>query len=172
MPRSVTPSDAEPDSDQPSGIAVEELGRLVRERRGHLSIRQAAADAGVSFSTLSRVEAGAQPDLATFVRLCAWLGLPPERFFRRSAERTESTIDAVTSHLLTDPRLTSEAAEHIVRIVNDLYSALAREVPHPPALAMHLRAASVLRPGVPDRLGALLKDMRDVLERRVREGSL
>jgi len=171
MPRSATRSGAQHEPDQPSGIEVEELGRLVRERRGALSIRQAAADAGVSFSTLARVEAGAQPDLATFTRLCAWLGVPPERFFRPSTQRAENTIDRVTSHLFADPRLTTEAAEHIVGIIRDLYGTLAREASEPPALAMHLRAASVLRPGVPERLGSLLTDMHAALEQRLGEGA-
>jgi transcriptional regulator with XRE-family HTH domain len=172
MPRSATRSGAHHEPDQPSGIKAEELGRLVREHRGALSIRQAAADAGVSFSTLARVEAGAQPDLATFTRLCAWLGFPPERFFRPITQRAEDTIDTVTSHLLADPRLTSEAAEHIVGIVRDLYGALARETSEPPALALHLRAASVLRPGIPERLASLLTDMHAALQRRIGEGAL
>jgi transcriptional regulator with XRE-family HTH domain len=172
MPRSATPSSAQHEPDQPSGIEAGALGRLVRERRGALSIRQAAADAGVSFSTLARAEAGAQPDLATFMRLCAWLGVPPERFFRPSMQRAENTIDTVTSHLLADPRLTAEAAEHIVGIVRDLYGALARETSEPPSLAMHLRAASVLRPGVPQRLASLLTDMHTTLEQRMGEGAL
>jgi transcriptional regulator with XRE-family HTH domain len=124
----------------------------------------------VSFSTLARVEAGAQPDLATFTRLCAWLAVPPERFFHPSTQRAENTIDRVTSHLLADPRLTTEAAEHIVGIVRDLYGTLARETSEPPALAVHLRAASVLRPGAPERLGSLLTDMHAALEQRVSEG--
>jgi transcriptional regulator with XRE-family HTH domain len=173
MPRSLSRS-GQPEAarEQPSGIAVEELRRLVRERRGKLSIRQAAEDAGVSFSTLSRVEAGAQPDLATFLQLCAWLGERPERFFRPNAQRISDTIDQVTSHLIADPRLSPDAAERIVSVVRDLYDALARDVQEPPALAMHLRAATVLRPGVPERLGSLLHDVHHALEQRLREGSL
>jgi transcriptional regulator with XRE-family HTH domain len=165
----VRSGDAQPTTTQPGGIAVEELGRLVKERRGHQSIRQAAADVGVSFSTLSRVESGAQPDLATFLRLCAWLGVPPEHFFHPGAQRPTSTLDEVTGHLFADPRLTGEAAERIVRVVRDLYGALAHEGKQPPPLAMHLRAASIMRPGVPERLGRLLEDMRAALERSSRE---
>src|ERR1700678_1544617 len=102
---------------QPSVVAVEELGRLVRDYRGRQSIRQAAAEAGVSFSTLSRVEAGAQPDLATFLRLCAWLEVPPERFFRDAAQRPTDTLDAVSGHLFADPKLSPDAAERIAHVV-------------------------------------------------------
>jgi transcriptional regulator with XRE-family HTH domain len=173
MPRPASRSgSSEADPGHPTGIDVESLRRLVRDRRGTLSIRQAAADAGVSFSTLSRVEAGAQPDLATFLQLCAWLGEPPELFFRSNARRTSDTIDQVTSHLIADPRLSPEAAERIVSVVRDLYDALARDVQDPPPLAVHLRAATALRPGVPERLASLLHDVHHALEQRQRESSL
>jgi transcriptional regulator with XRE-family HTH domain len=155
----------------PATIAVEELGQLIKAHRANQSIRQAAEDAGISFSTLSRVEAGAQPDLATFLRLCAWLGVPPERFFRAGAHRPTNTVDQVTSHLFADPRLAPEAAERIAGVVRELYAALAREPQEPPPLAMHLRAAPVMRPGVPERLAELLHDLRDALEQQVGEGS-
>jgi|SRR6266536_3762224 len=157
-------------ADQPTTMAVEELGQLVKAHRGHQSIRQAAAEAGVSFSTLSRVEAGAQPDLATFLRLCAWLGVPPERFFRAGAQRPASTVDDVTSYLFADPRLSPDAAERIAAVVRDLYAALAHAVDEPAPLAMHLRAAPVMRAGVPERLAELLHDLRAALEQRPAAG--
>src|SRR4051794_19293310 len=98
-------------------LAVGELGRLLKERRGDLSIRKAAADAGVSFSTWSRVEAGSQPDLATFTRLCTWLGVSPARFFNPIIERETSPLDQAISHLRTDPRLDDIAAERISSVL-------------------------------------------------------
>src|SRR6266511_1937827 len=87
-------------ADQLTTMAVEELGQLVKAHRGHQSIRQAAAEAGVSFSTLSRVEAGAQPDLSTFLRLCAWLGVDPATFLRPSQVRQSDALEVVTQHLV------------------------------------------------------------------------
>lgn len=135
-------------------------------------MRQAADDAGVSFMTLSRVESGSQPDLTTFLRLCAWLRVPPEEFFIRGARRDTGTVDAVTRHLVTDPALDREAAQQIAGVVRDMYSALARRQSTPPVIACHLRAATVLRPGVPDRLGTLLGDMHSRLRERVQSGEL
>jgi hypothetical protein len=43
------------------------------------------------------VEAGAQPDLATILRLCAWLEIPPERLFRSGVQWPTNTVDEVTS---------------------------------------------------------------------------
>lgn len=146
---------------------------MLRQRRGALSIRQAAADAGVSFSTLSRVEAGAHPDLATFVRLCAWLRISPAKFFNPVTERERTPLEEAVTHLRADPKLSTEAWSKITSVLTDLYAALAKETPVPKAVvACHLRAASVLRPGVPQRLAAVLSDMRQELIRQVEAGEL
>lgn len=149
------------------------LGRLLKKHRGPLSLRQAAAEAGVSFSTFSRVEAGAQPDLATFAQLCAWLGVPASRFFTQVVEREVSQLDQAITHLYTDPRLTEDAAAKITSVMRDMYNALARDdTPARPLVACHLRAASVMRPGVPQRLAEILTDMNDELRRQVEAGEL
>lgn len=150
------------------------LSQYLRNRRveGGLSIRRAADDASVSFMTFSRVEAGSQPDLATFLRLCAWLRLPPETFFVRGVTRDVDTVEAVAAHLVTDPALDNEAAQKIAGVVRDMYSALARRAAPPPVVTCHLRAKTVLRPGVPDRLGHLLGDMQTRLEELVASGEL
>jgi transcriptional regulator with XRE-family HTH domain len=152
----------------PPDLDVSELGRLVHQKRSAegLSLRQAAGLARVSFSTLSRVEDGAQPDLSTFMSLCAWLGVDPSRFFSPTTRRSQSPLDEAIEHLVTDPALSPEAADRIVSVVRDLYSALAHQpLPATDApLALHLRAAAVMRPGVPERLVSLLEDMRLALE--------
>ena len=136
-------------------------------------MRAAAADAGVSLSTYSRVEAGHHPDLATFTRLCSWLGVAPSRFFLPIAERAASPLEEAVSHLQADPALTAEAAKKITSVMRDLYDALAHKgAPTRPLAACHLRAQSVLRPGVPERLGAVLIDIAAELERRVARGTL
>lgn len=149
-------------------LDISELGRLIRQKRAdqELSIRHAAEQARVSFSTVSRVEAGGQPDLATFTSLCAWLGVDPSRFFAPTTRRTQTPLDEAIEHLVTDPALSPDAAERIASVVRDLYSALAKQAPAPAAkpLTLHLRAASVMRPGVPERLASLLRDMREALE--------
>jgi transcriptional regulator with XRE-family HTH domain len=134
-------------------LDLESFALRLKERRGEsgLSIRQAAASAEVSFMTLSRVESGAQPDLTTFLRLCAWLRVAPETFFASGARREASTVEVVT------------AAAKIASMVRDLYSALASEPIARPTVACHLRAASLLRPGVSERLGSLLTDMQERL---------
>lgn len=154
-------------------LDLAEFGRMLRERRGSLSIRQAAADAGVSFSTMSRVEAGAHPDLATFTRLCAWLRVSPARFFTPVTERRRTPLEEAVTHLRADPRLSTEAWSKISSVLTDLYDALATDAAVSKAVvACHLRAASVMRPGVPPRMAALLSDMQQELIRQVEAGEL
>lgn len=154
---------------------VAALGTLVRQRRSEArqSLRQAAADAGISFSTLSRVEDGAQPDLATFTKLCAWLGVAPSSFFRAVTERRQNGLEEAVMHLAADPRLTPEAANRITSTLREMYNVLAASAPAPTgALAVHLRAATTMRPGVPERLASILHDMNRALTDLVDRGAV
>lgn len=153
-------------------LDLAQLGALLRERRGKLSLRQAAADAGVSFSTFTRIEAGAQPDLTSFTLLCAWLGVSPGEFFRPVTEREVAPIDEAIAHLASDPRLEPEAASKIADVLRNMYDVLAKAPTQRQVVACHLRAASVLRPGVPHRLNNLLGEMHDKLAARVAAGEL
>lgn len=142
----------------------------IRERRTsqELSQRQAAAEAGVSFSTWSRVEAGSQPDLASFGLLCAWLRVPAATFFTPIATRETAGVEQAISHLQADPHLPPGAARAISAVLREMYRTLAVQVtPRTDVVACHLRAASTLRPGVPERLAGILRDIYDGLERQV-----
>jgi transcriptional regulator with XRE-family HTH domain len=45
-----------------------------------LTLRDAAKKAKVSFSTLSRMENEAEPELGNFIKVCNWLDLPASEF--------------------------------------------------------------------------------------------
>lgn len=155
-------------------LEIEELGRLLEERRqeNNLSIRQAAREAEVSFSTFSRVEAGAQPDLATFLRLCAWLRVPPATFFPTVPSRRPDVLQNLADALYSDPRLDPQAAELIAQTVSRMYESLAKEPDSPKTVVCHLRAASTLRPGAVGRLASILVELRDGLECLDKAGQL
>jgi transcriptional regulator with XRE-family HTH domain len=163
------------DSDASFGIErldLAQLGTMLRERRGRLSLRQAAAEAGVSFSTFTRIEAGAHPDLTSFTLLCAWLGVSPGQFFTPVTGRQIAPIDEAIAHLSADPRLGADAAAKIAEVLRSMYDVLAMAPPQKQVVACHLRAASVLRPGVPHRLNSILGVMHDKLAARVAAGEL
>lgn len=153
-------------------VDLAQLGSMLRERRGKLSLRQAAAEAGVSFSTFTRIEAGAQPDLTSFTLLCAWLGVSPGQFFTAVAERQVAPIDEAIAHLSSDPRLGPDAASKIADVLRNMYDVLANAPAQRQVVACHLRAASALRPGVPHRLNTVLGQMHETLAARVAAGEL
>jgi transcriptional regulator with XRE-family HTH domain len=153
-------------------IDLSQLGALLRQRRGTLSLRQAAAETGVSFSTFTRVEAGAQPDLTSFTLLCGWLGVSPAQFFMPVPERQVAPIDEMIAHLSADPRLEADAASKIASVLRNMYDVLATAPTQRPVIACHLRAATALRPGVPHRLNSILGEMHDQLAERVATGDL
>lgn len=138
------------------------LGPLLRELRDRegWSLRRAADETGVSFATIARVEGGNLPDLETYLKLSAYLGLAGGDAVEM-AERTETTLDAITLHLEQDPALRPDDAERISRLVRDMYDALARPTS---ARAVHLRSASTFKPLAARMIGELLDDMRGALE--------
>jgi transcriptional regulator with XRE-family HTH domain len=146
--------------DEPVDISV--LMTRVRQHREELglSLRAAAADCDVPFSTLARVEKGHLPDLANFRRIVSWLGLAPEQFFQPPRVRTENTPEIIAHHLLRDPNLSDVAASQIAALVRELYHSLARPQR---AVQVRLRAAPTFRPEASRLLGDLLGDMQDKL---------
>src|SRR6267154_2147122 len=57
-----------------------------RKTKG-LSWRQLAKAAGVSASTLTRMQQGKSPDVNTFSALTGWLNIPAERFYAEQPHR-------------------------------------------------------------------------------------
>ena len=141
---------------------MEELQRLLAQKRekAGLSLRRAAAEIGVAFNTLARVERGHLPDLETLLRIRGWLGISLEQISGPMATSARSTPEVISSHLNADPALTPEAAEKIAVLVADLYSALASKRQ---ATAMHLRSAKVFLPAASERLADMLADMEAAL---------
>jgi len=63
-----------------NSIKIEQLAQCVRDFRAGMGIREAAKDAKISPSTLSRVENGRVPDLETFGKICRWMNEDPAIF--------------------------------------------------------------------------------------------
>jgi len=143
---------------------LDQLGPMVRRRRSErdLTLREAAEESGVPFSTLSRIEKGHMPDLANFRRLVQWLGVSADEFFQPT-ETAEATPDVIAEHLRADPALPPEAALRIADIVRDLYSSLAVVDRR---YALHLRASKTFTPAALNLLTDLLDQMQDGLEAR------
>ena len=97
-------------------FTLENLGRLVQEKRGDRGVREVARAIGISHATLSRVERGHLPDLENYQKICKWLGvditsvagLPkqapagkvPQIHFRKKATVSPQTAQALAQMIL------------------------------------------------------------------------
>ena len=61
-------------------MKIEDLAGLVQKKKGSMGVRAAAAEIGISPTTLSRIERGHVPDMGTLEKICAWLGEDMARF--------------------------------------------------------------------------------------------
>lgn len=66
-------------------IAIEILAAKLKEKRAGQGVRTVAKEIGVSPATYSRVENNNLPDLETFKKLCAWVGMDPNEILRVDA---------------------------------------------------------------------------------------
>lgn len=119
---------------QQSEVNINELAAMIRARRNGRGLRAVAHEiGGVSASTLSRVEQGKLPDLDTFLRICRWLGEPPERFSTRlntisanNGTTMQTTPEIVAAHLRADRTLDPKTAEALITMIQLAYSAIER----------------------------------------------
>lgn len=101
-------------------VTLGEMGALVRERRRSRGVRETAAEIGISPATLSRVENGKQPDLATFERLCRWLEISPSDVLGDSGSHSPapSAPPAIaTAHLKAQRQMRPELAQALGEMI-------------------------------------------------------
>ena len=99
-------------------ITLENLGTIVREKRGSRGLRETAAEVGTSAPTLSRIESGKMPDLQTFGRLCRWLGVNPGSILGVSEFSRETEAPSIaTAHLKADREVAPETARALANAI-------------------------------------------------------
>ena len=96
-------------------LPIEELGRLVLKKRGSRGVRAAAAEADVSSATLSRVENGNVPDLATFAKICRWLEVDPSLFL--GIETGEQVQKPAIVHFRKKKTVSPDTAEALAHLI-------------------------------------------------------
>ena len=90
---------------------LENLGTIVREKRGGKGLREAAAEIGASAPTLSRIESGKMPDLQTFIKLCRWLEIDPATIMGISPRPRDADEPlAAAAHLRANREIAPETA--------------------------------------------------------------
>ncbi|MEM8976203.1 MAG: helix-turn-helix transcriptional regulator [Pseudomonadota bacterium] len=92
---------------------IKELAPLVLRRRGNMGVRAAAQEIGISPTTLTRIEKGHVPDVATLDKLSAWLGEEATKFTGigdlQIAFKNRKAVPPQTAHALAE--LITKAAQ-------------------------------------------------------------
>ncbi|HYX18333.1 MAG TPA: helix-turn-helix transcriptional regulator [Nostoc sp.] len=103
-------------------LDLERLSRLIRQKRGTNVLREVADEAGISPSTLSRVERGQTPDMSSFIALCNWLDVSPSTFFG-SVEISNplSVPEAIALQLQSDKNLDPATANVLAILIKAAY---------------------------------------------------
>ena len=99
-------------------VTLQNLGTMVRDKRGSCGLRTVAAEIGTSAPTLSRIESGKMPDLQTFSKLCRWLEIDPASLLDVSPQ-TQATQqpDMVVAHLRADREIAPETATALANAI-------------------------------------------------------
>lgn len=101
-----------------SARTLSSLGGMVRKARGDRKLREVAADIGISAATLLRVESGRIPDVATFGKICKWLGVEPGSFLGFESTNTKAEVPASFSvHLRADREPKSETVQALAKMI-------------------------------------------------------
>lgn len=104
--------------------SLENLGRLVRDKRGDRGIREVANEIGISHATLSRVERGFLPDLERYQKICKWLGVPIQS---AGNEKQKLTQEIPQVHFRKKLTVSPETAQALAQLILTAQAALARE---------------------------------------------
>ncbi len=105
--------------------SLENLGRLVKGKRGERGIRAVAKEIGISHATLSRVERGFHPDLERYQKICKWLGVSVEAVADKETSQSTSTIPQV--HFRKKITVSTETAQALAQLILTAQAALARK---------------------------------------------
>ena len=96
------------------------IGHLIRDTRAERGIREVAKDIGISSATLSRVENGRLPDLATFSKICRWLQIDPGEILgckETSQNKVVSEPSSAFAHLRAEKTQSPEAAAALAEMI-------------------------------------------------------
>jgi transcriptional regulator with XRE-family HTH domain len=104
-------------------MALSVLGVVVRKKRGARKLREVAKEIGITAPTLMRIEASRVPDVATFGKVCRWLGVDPGDFLgfpARTAGQTRPIAEPairVSAHFKADRLPLQETANALARML-------------------------------------------------------
>lgn len=107
-------------------LDMQRLATMVRSRRAGRPVQDIAGEMEqMRASTLLRLERGGEPDMASFLRICEWLEMPPGEFFEKPAAPT--TAEAIARMIRADASLDPATSNALGSIVLATYESLGRK---------------------------------------------
>ena len=104
------------------------LATMIRKKRGSMGLRDAAKEIGsLSATTLSRVEQGKVPDVDSFLKICRWLEMAPEKFATEPVRTSKKAVtvmshqDVIVTNLRADKTLDKEVVKALVEMIQVAY---------------------------------------------------
>lgn len=98
--------------------ALSSLGKMVNARRGDNKLRETAKEIGISAATLMRIEGGRIPDVATFGKVCHWLGVDPGEFLGFDVKAPHATeCVSISAHFKGDSTPDQETANALGKMI-------------------------------------------------------
>lgn len=101
-------------------VTLQNLGTIIRERRGGRGLREAAREIDTSPATLSRIEGGKMPDLTTFGKLCQWLKIDPADLLGLTlsgSEPSERPSVTAAAHLRAQREIDADTARALANVI-------------------------------------------------------
>lgn len=106
---------------------MEELSLKIKQKRGGRGIRETAKDIGISPATLSRIEAGKQPDLERFTAICRWLEIDPATILGlRMTSVSASQNEPAQAHFRAHKEMSPETVQHLAKLIDTVQRVSAR----------------------------------------------
>ena len=98
--------------------ALSRRSKLVNAKRGDKKLRETAKEIDISPATLMRIEGGRIPDVATFGKVCHWLGVDPGEFlgFDVKAPNTNDCV-SISAHFKGDATPDPETANALGKMI-------------------------------------------------------
>jgi transcriptional regulator with XRE-family HTH domain len=97
------------------------LGAMLRTQRGSRKVRDVAKEIGISPATLTRVEAGKQPDIETFQKVCIWLKINPSELLDvpqvLDTQADDPVAPAASVHFRADRELPPSTASDLANLI-------------------------------------------------------
>src|SRR5215203_5798700 len=97
---------------------MEELSVKIKQKRGNRGIREVAKEIGISPATLSRIEAGKQPDLERFTAICRWLEIDPATILGLQQNTAVSGSDTGQAHFRAHKEMSPDTVQHLAKLID------------------------------------------------------